>query len=78
MLQLTPELHEGLDEHRRLDRHVQRPGDAGAGQRLAVAVLGPQGHEAGHLDLGQLDLLAAPGGEGQVGDLEVRVGHGGS
>ena len=26
---------------------------------LAVAVLGPQGHEAGHLVLGQVDLLAA-------------------
>ena len=28
-------------------------------ERLAVGVLGPQGHEAGHLVLGELDLLAA-------------------
>ena len=32
-----------------------------------------QRHQAGHLDLGQLDLLAAPRGEREVGDLEVRV-----
>ena len=62
---------ERLDEHRGLDGHVQRAGDAGAGERLGVGVLGPQRHEAGHLVLGELDLLAAEGGEGEVGDLEV-------
>ena len=36
-----------------------------------VAVLGAQGHEAGHLVLGEVDLLAAEAGEGEVGDLEV-------
>ena len=36
-----------------------------------VGVLGPQGHQAGHLVLGELDLLAAEGGQGEVGDLEV-------
>ena len=41
---------------------------------LAVAVLGPQGHEAGHLVLGQLDLLAAERGQREIGDLEVAVG----
>ena len=68
-----------LDEHAGLDGHVQRPGDAGTGEGLAVTELGPQGHEPGHLDLGQLELLAAPGGEREVGDLEVliRGGHGG-
>ncbi len=39
------------------------------------AELGPHGHEAGHLVLGQLDLLAAERGQGEVGDLE---GVGGS
>jgi hypothetical protein len=68
---------QGLDQHRRLDGHVQRAHDAGARQRLAVGELGAQGHEAGHLDLGQLDLLAAPAREGQVGDLEVALGKGG-
>ena len=33
-------------------------------------VLGPHGHEAGHLVLGQLDLLAAELGQGEVGHLE--------
>jgi hypothetical protein len=64
---------EGLDEHGGLDGHVQRAHDAGPGEGLAVAELGPQRHEAGHLDLGQLDLLAAPGREGEVGNLEVAV-----
>ena len=70
---------ERLDEHRRLDGHVQRAHDAGAGQRLGVGVLGPDGHEAGHLVLGEADLAAAPVGQGQVGDLEVALsqrGHG--
>ena len=65
---------ERLDQHRGLDGHVQRARDAGAGQRLGVGVLGPHGHEAGHLVLGELDLLAAERGQGEVGDLEV-VGH---
>ena len=44
-----------------------------------------QRHEAGHLVLGELDLLAAELGEGEVGDLEVGAselvggsGHGAS
>ena len=59
-----------LDQHGRLHGHVQRAGDAGAGQGLAGGVLGPHGHEAGHLVLGQLDLLAAEFGQGEVGHLE--------
>jgi hypothetical protein len=60
-----------LDQHGRLDRHVQRARDASAGQRLRLAVLLAQRHQAGHLVLGELDLLAAPGREREVGDLEV-------
>ena len=62
---------EGLDEHGGLHRHVQRAGDAGALERLGIAVLGPQGHEPGHLVLGQFDLLATERSQGKVGDLEV-------
>ena len=40
-----------------------------SGWRLGVAVA--QGHEARHLVLGELDLLAAELGEREVGDLEV-------
>ena len=47
---------------------------------LAVAELGAERHEAGHLDLGQVHLLAAPRGEADVGDLVVTSceGHVGS
>ena len=64
---------ERLDEDRRLDGHVQGAGDASAGQWLAGPKLGPHGHEAGHLVLGQVDLLASELGRGKVGHL---VGNG--
>ncbi len=41
---------------------------------LLVAVLGPQGHEPGHLVLGELDLLATEAGQLEVGDAEVEAG----
>ena len=68
---LGAERDERLDEHRGLDGHVQRAGDARAGERLGRAVALAQRHEAGHLVLGELDLLAAELGEREVGDLEV-------
>ena len=55
-----------LDQHGRLDGHMQRAGDAGALQGLLGAVLGADGHEAGHLRLGEVDLLAAEGGQRDV------------
>jgi hypothetical protein len=60
-----------LDQHGRLDRHVQAARDARAAQRLLRGELVADGHEAGHLRLGDRDFLAAPVGEPQVGDLEV-------
>ena len=62
-----------LDQHRGLDRHVQRSGDARALQRLRLGELLADRHQAGHLGLGDADFLAAPGGEGEVGD-DVRGG----
>ena len=59
---------EGLDQDGGLDRHVQRAGDAGALERLRCAELGAQRHQAGHLGLGDLDLLAAEIGEGDILD----------
>jgi hypothetical protein len=50
-----------LDEHGRLDGHVQAAGDAGAGQGLLALVALAQRHQARHLRLGDLDLDAAPG-----------------
>ena len=55
-----------LDQHRGLDGHVQRAGDAGALQRLPRAVLGADGHETRHLRLGEVDLLAAEGSQRDV------------
>ena len=60
-----------LDQHRGLDGHMQAAGNAGALQRLLLAVLRPQRHQAGHLGLGDGDLLAAPIGEGDIGDPVV-------
>ena len=60
-----------LDQHRRLDGHVQRPGDPHALQRLRGGVLSADRHQAGHLVLGDGDLLAAPIGQAQVGHFVI-------
>ena len=62
---------ERLDQHRGLDRHVQRPRDARAAERPARRVLLADRHQAGHLGLGDPDFLAAPGGKGKVGNSVV-------
>ncbi|GMT30686.1 hypothetical protein PFISCL1PPCAC_21983, partial [Pristionchus fissidentatus] len=69
------ELGKGLDEHGRLDGHVQASSDAGACQRLAGSVLGAHGHKTGHLILGKGDLLAAELGEGDISNLVCGLGH---
>ena len=81
MLQLVqvtsaPSSVQRLDEHGGLNGHVQAAGDARALERLLLAVLLAQRHEAGHLLLGDGDLLAAPVGEADVLDLvaELLVG----
>ena len=54
------------------------PGDPGAGERLGVGAYSARiGHQAGHLVLGELDLLAAELGEDEVGDLEIECLRGG-
>jgi hypothetical protein len=68
---LGAERRERLDEHGGLDGHVQRAGDAGATERLAVGVLGASSHQPGHLVLGELDLAAAERGEREIRDLVV-------
>ena len=64
-----------LDQHRGLDRHVQRAGDARALQRLLRAVFLARRHQARHFGLGQRDFLAAEFGERNV--LDDVVGEGG-
>jgi hypothetical protein len=68
---LGSERDERLDEHRSLDRHVQRAGDPSAGERLLRAVAFAQRHQTRHLVLGEVDLLAAEVGQADVGDLVV-------
>ena len=71
----APSADERLDEHGGLDGHVQRAGDPGAGERLRLGELAAHRHQAGHLVLGELDLLAPELGERQIGHLEVALGE---
>ena len=67
---------ERLDQHRGLDRHVQRAADARAAQRLGRAELLARRHQARHLGLGDGDLLAAPFGQPDVLDHVIGGGLG--
>ena len=71
----APSSVERLDEHGRLNRHVQAAHDPRAGERLLAAVLRAERHQAGHLLLGEPDFLAAELGERQVFHL-VRLAAG--
>ena len=64
------ELGQRLDEHGRLNRHVQAAHDPGAGERTLALVALAQRHQAGHFLLGQPHFLAAELGQRQVLDLE--------
>ena len=67
------EIDQRLDQHRRLNRHVQRTGDAHALQRLARRIFFADGHQAGHFLLGDDDFFAAPFGEADVFDFVIVV-----
>ncbi len=74
MLQLAqrtsaPRSHQRLNQHGGLDGHVQRAGDAHAGQRLCRRVFLADGHQAGHFMLGDGNFFAAPIGQAHVGDF---------
>lgn len=43
--------------------HVKTTGNAGTGEGLVGAVLLTNGHETGHLHLGELDLATTEGSE---------------
>jgi hypothetical protein len=47
-----------------LHTHVKTTGNAGTSEGLVRAVLLTDGHEAGHLNLGELDLPATEGSQG--------------
>ena len=74
------QLHEGLDQNRGLNRHVQGASDAGALEGLLAAVLLAQRHQTGHLGLGNVELLATEIGLVDVGndaiDTELQLSRG--
>jgi hypothetical protein len=57
-----------LDQHARLNGHMERARDTRALERLAGAVFGARRHQTGHFGLGNVEFLAAPIGESDVGD----------
>ena len=67
------ELHQGLDQNRGLNRHVQGAGDAGALERLLAAVFLAQRHQTGHLGLGNVELLAAEIGLIDIGNDAINA-----
>ena len=55
-----------FDQHRRLDRHVKRTGDASALQRLGRGKFGARRHQTRHFGLGDRYLLAPIVGEAEI------------
>lgn len=63
---LGTEGDEGLDQHGRLQGHVEAAGDACALQWLGIAVHLPHLHQTGHLILSDFNGLATPVGQADV------------
>src|SRR5690606_31885533 len=60
----------------RLDRHVQRAGNARALQRLRLAEFLAGSHQAGHFGFCDIEFLAAPIGQAKVLDDKILAcGH---
>ena len=68
---VSAEGDQGFDQHGGLDGHVDAADDFGAGQRLARRILAAQAHQGRHLGFGDDDFLAAPVGQGNVGNLVI-------
>jgi hypothetical protein len=64
---------QGFDQHGGLDRHVQRTGDTRTLERLRRTEFGARGHQARHFTFGDVDFLAAKGGERDVLDDVVLI-----
>ena len=62
----APSCGQRLDQHRGLDRHVERADDARALERLRRAEFLAQRHQAGHFGFGDVDFLAPEIGKGDV------------
>jgi len=68
---LSTESSEGLDEDSGLDGHVEGTGDTGTLEGLGSTELSTAGHETGHLNLGELEILTTPLSKGHISDLVV-------
>lgn len=66
---LSTKSNKGLNEDSGLNGHVQASSDTGALERLNISVLLAGLHKTRHFILGELNLLAAEGGKGDVGDF---------
>ena len=64
----SAESHQGFDQNGGLNRHVQGTRNAGTLEGLLSAVLAAQGHQTGHLGLGDFDLLTAEISQTQISD----------
>ena len=68
---LSTQLHQGLDQNRGLDRHVQGAGNAGTLEGLLTAVLLAKCHQTGHLGLSDVEFLATEIGLSDISNDEV-------
>jgi hypothetical protein len=73
---LSTALLEGLDQNSGLDGHVERARNLGTLEDLSLTtVLNAASHEAWHLNLSELNLLAAPLGEAHVFNEGIKTFH---
>ena len=68
---VSSEVGKGLDEDSGLDGHVEGPSDTSSLEGLGSSILRAGGHEARHLNLGNLDLLATVVGKADVSDFVI-------
>jgi hypothetical protein len=68
----SAKLDQSFDQNGRLNGHVERAGDPDARQRLLLRVFLANGHQAGHLVLGDGDFFAAPIGQTDIGYFVCR------
>ena len=68
------EIDQRLYQDGGLNGHVQRTGDAHAGQWFVLGVLPADRHQAGHFVLGNGNLFAAPFGQREICHFEFGGG----
>nr|GLL44259.1 hypothetical protein MtrunA17_Chr8g0378081 [Ipomoea trifida] len=73
---LRAQRREGLDQNRRLDRHMQTPSNPGALEGLRRTKFRPTSHQPWHFNLGEIDFQAAKIGLRHVLHLVLAAGAG--